>query len=227
MKGILFNTKMVQAILENRKRATRRPIKPQPPIMNDFVQSINENGIITIVGFGKGIYTEAGNDYFRGNYKPKYKIGDILWVRETWQRVLVEESEPDIYGYVYKASPETFEDYGVMKDEEEYPLPWRPSIHMPKSAARIFLEVTNVKAERLQDITVEQIKKEGVLDGGQPIEIEDSYADGVENWYKALFENLWNSTIKKQDIDKYSWQANPYVWVYEFKRVDKPEVTDG
>ena len=92
---------------------------------------------------------------------------------------------------------------------------WHPSIHMPKEAARIWLKVTDVRVERLQEITSEQICREGV-------EVEYPHAlNGEEKRY--AFSTLWNSTIKKADLDRYSWDANPWVWVIEFERCEKPK----
>ena len=92
---------------------------------------------------------------------------------------------------------------------------WKPSIHMPKEAARIWLKVTDVRVERLQDMTSEQISREGV-------EVEYPHMlNGEEKRY--AFSTLWNSTIKKSDIDRYGWDANPYVWVISFERCEKSE----
>ena len=91
----------------------------------------------------------------------------------------------------------------------------RPSIHMPKEAARIWLKVTDVRVERLQEITEEQIGREGV-------EVEYPHVlNGEEKRY--AFSTLWNSTVKKSDLDRYGWNANPWVWVIEFERCEKPE----
>lgn len=220
MKGILFNTKMVQAILKNRKTATRRPIKNvdikvyKATLFDGTVYDrvrLAENEEIIFDGGFKDL------NFVVKDYAP-HQVGDILYVRETFCYDDFDNGGETIY---YKA------DYGERHLKDLFTdcgMKWKPSIHMPKEASRIFLKVTDVRVERLQDITVEQVKKEGVLDCGQPIEIQDTYADGVVNWYKALFENLWNSTIKKQDMHKYSWEANPYVFCYEFKRINKPEV---
>ncbi|GHV42682.1 hypothetical protein FACS189490_12160 [Clostridia bacterium] len=87
---------------------------------------------------------------------------------------------------------------------------WKPSIFMPKEAARIFLEVTGVRAERLQDITLEDIKAEGISDPEQ-----------------LNFPTLWNSTIKPKARAKHSWKANPWVWVYEFEADNKILTEEG
>lgn len=95
-------------------------------------------------------------------------------------------------------------------------MKWHPSLHMPKDAARIFLRVTNVRVERLQDITVEDALAEGM----------DKYirlnGELDENSIITSFIGIWNSTIKKSDLDRYGWNANPWVWVIEFERCEKP-----
>ena len=133
---------------------------------------------------------------------PLYKKGDILYVRETWS----EWTD----GYVYKAWNSPFAQAG-----ESAVMKWNPSIHMPIEAARIWLEVTDVRVERLQDITPEQICREGV-------EVEYPHVlNGEEKRY--AFSALWNSTINKSDLDCCGWDANPYVFVIEFKRCERPE----
>ncbi len=93
-------------------------------------------------------------------------------------------------------------------------MKWHPSLHMPKDAARIFLRVTNVRVERLQEITTNQIEQEGVYT------VYPHVLNGEEKKY--AFQNLRNSTIRKSDLDFYGWDANPYVWVIEFERCEKP-----
>lgn len=134
--------------------------------------------------------------------RPPYQPEDILYVRETWS----EWTD----GYLYKAWNEPFPQAGQMSI-----MKWHPSIHMPKEAARIWLKVTDVRVERLQDITSVQICREGV-------ETEYPYMlNGEEKRY--AFSSLWNSTINKSDLDRYGWDANPFVWVIEFERCEKPE----
>ena len=104
---------------------------------------------------------------------------------------------------------------------------WHPSIHMPKEAARIWLKITDVRVERLQDITPKDAKNEGVgnlfyEDIGYS---EKNYGTEVDPEYgiaKEQFAWLWDSTIKKSDLDRYGWDANPYVWVISFERCAKP-----
>lgn len=97
---------------------------------------------------------------------------------------------------------------------------WRPSIHMPKEAVRIWLKVTDVRVERLQDITDEQAKAEGAnWKNGKNVGFEEK----MRRTAVERFAEIWNSTIKKSDLDRYGWDANPWVWVIEFERFEKPE----
>jgi hypothetical protein len=150
-----------------------------------------------------------------------YQPGDTLYVRETWERFECRNCEGDERGNCPKEPKKSVLDKTCgcymyrATDEISGDAKWHPSIHMPKEAARIFLRVTNVRVERLQEITSGQICKEGV-------EVEDPYVlNGEEKRY--AFSNLWDSTIKESDLDRYGWNANPWVWVIEFERCDKPE----
>lgn len=134
-----------------------------------------------------------------------YHSGDILWVRETWHK--------DAGRYMYRANYAGDEKF--YRDGKEVLLCWSPSIHMPKEAARIFLRVKDVRMEQLNDILAHagEVAKEGIpySDAG------DIEASGLR------FKELWNSTIKPTDLDEYGWNANPWVWVIEFEKVEKPE----
>lgn len=205
IKPILFSTPMVQAILAGRKTMTRRVIKPQPMPMLEFIGYENSDKE-SVAGWGI-------DPRVISRRKARIRPGDILWVRETFQRVLIEEDEPDdVYGYVYKASPGTFEDYGEMRDGEEYPLTWRPSIFMPREAARIFLRVTDVRVERLMGITDEDALAEGVVTGGS--------AMGHDYTAGEYFQVLWDRLNLKRG---YGWDTNPWVWAYTFERCEAPE----
>ncbi|WP_440285095.1 hypothetical protein [Eshraghiella crossota] len=120
-------------------------------------------------------------------YKAPYQPGNILYVRETWKKA------PN--GYYY------YEDW--QKNDIADITKWKPSIHMPKEAARIWLKVTDVRVERLQDMTDDDAEAEGCFD-------YTSTALG--------FPDVWDSTIKKSDLDRYGWAADPWVWVIEFER---------
>ena len=132
-------------------------------------------------------------------YIPPYQPGDILYVRETWCKGSYGDEKEKYY---YKA------------DDNNFFCTWHPSIHMPKEAARIWLKVTEVRAEHLQDITEEQAISEGIF--------IDKYNLDCGYDYVSEFAFLWNSTIKKSDLDRYGWDANPCVWVIEFERCEKP-----
>lgn len=207
IKPILFNTEMVRAIMDERKTCTRRLVKPQPDEKHTyplgFVTDSTEKKEAGCFGFGIDEYG-GSVQYVKPPYG--YAPGDILYVRETFY-----EDENCIF---YKADNESLTGYRNMSGED-ISVKWHPSIHMPKEAARILLKVTDVRVERLQEITSEQICREGV-------EVEYPHVlNGEEKRY--AFSALWNSTIKKSDLYRYGWDANPYVWVIEFERCEKPE----
>ncbi len=209
---ILFNTEMVRAILDGRKDATRRIVKGFIP--DDAVwgyTAFTPKGYISC----RGTFADGYGEKF---FKLPCEPSDILYVRETvWQKIgyyldIDGETKPSWYNeFKYVASDE--------KPETGWNYSWakRPSIHMPKEAARIWLKVTDVRVERLQEITAESALTEGA----------DKYihANGTLNEDQTItsFIGIWNSTIKKSDLDRYGWDANPYVWVIEFERCEKPE----
>lgn len=219
IKPILFNTEMVRATLDGRKKCTRRVIKPQPDEKHTyplgFVNDSTERKNIGSFGFGT---SELGGSI--QYVKPPYQPGDIMYVRETWQYLYELDGNEQIIegtGKYYYAATDTipFDTYVDASGVTHERVPWHPSIHMPKEAARIWLKVTDVRVARLQEITSEQICKEGV-------EVEEPYVlNGEEKRY--AFSSLWNSTVKKSDLDRYGWDANPYVWVISFERCEKPE----
>lgn len=191
IKSILFNTEMVRAIMDGRKTCTRRMVKPQPDEKHTyplgFVTDSTEKKEAGCFGFGINEYG-GSIQYAKSQYQPR----DILYVRETFIQAAA-------HTFWYKA-----DDNSWMPED----LHWHPSIHMPKEAARIWLKVTNVRAERLQDITEDSAEAEGCFD-------YTSTALG--------FPDVWDSTIKKSDLDRYGWNANPWVWVIEFERCEKPK----
>ena len=198
-KPVLFNTEMVRAILNGTKTCTRRVIKPQPTYSerDGFSWKGHAYGTVLPPTIQGAIYNFC--------CAAQYKIGDILYVRETWCELS--------YGYEYKADGETIDHLGnVMK--------WHPSIHMPKEAARIFLKITGVRAERLQDITEEEAVKEGCQAGYHEYQGAIWGQEDTDEWTAVEdYERVWYSTLKKTDIDKYDWDANPWVWVYDFEVV--------
>ena len=190
-KPILFNTEMVKAILEGRKTVTRRILK----LPNYIKQSEDNPELYTL--FAEGCcYENQHMEELTLYLKSPYESGEILYVRETWAK--------DYFGnYVYMA------DYVGTTISPEWK--WKPSIHMRKEAARIWLRVTDVRVERLNDITKEQAGREGVT-----WETDNSGLMRISQFIK-----LWNSTLKKSDYDKYCWNANPWVWVVEFEKIEK------
>lgn len=229
IKPILFNTEMVRAILDGRKTCTRRICK-----------DANEYTVPDMEFYNADKRTYAVHNFADKEHMEQLSTaertcpicpGDILYVRETvWQKIgyyldVDGETKPSWYNeFRYVASDE--------KPETGWNYSWskRPSIHMPKEAARIWLKVTDVRVERLQEITEEQACVEGTdpLDeacyennGWHPT-FSDPDSGGDPNMIDG-FHKLWNSTIKKSDLDRYGWGANPWVWVIEFERCEKPE----
>ncbi|WP_270206149.1 hypothetical protein, partial [Clostridium butyricum] len=204
MKPILFNTQMVQAILEGRKTTTRRIIKV--------------NNSLEFMGFKEGKALLGKGCCIHETIKAPYMSGDILYVRETWgiSNPLGDFERNNMTAeYIYKAGYAKGERISITREDEKNLGVWKPSIHMSKVAARIFLKVTGVRVERLKRIEAGQCKAEGIDLG---YKIENSFDAGE---YCKAFGELWDSTVNKKDIDKYSWNANPYVWVIEFERIEK------
>lgn len=225
---ILFNTDMVRAILGGRKTVTRRLMKPQPPsscpdchhIHNEFIYDLGAQNVYC---------ARCGEPLYNGGfpYKAPYHPGDILYVRETWCKANETCGISNIdcrechsgCGYLYKATP----DECFVNEETR----WRPSIHMPKEAARIWLKVTDVRVEKLHDMPHDGPMKEGI----HFCECPDGFTwkENSDKNYCYLnplgaMKALWNSTTKKSDLEHYGWDANPWVWVIEFERCEKPEV---
>lgn len=208
---ILFNTNMVQAILDGRKTVTRRAVKYK--YSNTEMKMRTDKYGTRLIEIQQNVEGETYGKNQDGSTwqkllpyiekNPLCRKGDILYVRETWR----EHSSGFYNLFIYKA------DYA----EESVNVKWHPSIHMPKAAARIWLRVTDVRAGRLQDMTGQDILREGVNCHVHP---EAEYFDGNQ---KMMFAELWDSTVKKSDLDQYGWDANPWVWLIEFKRCEKPE----
>lgn len=205
IKPILFNTEMVQAIMDGRKSCTRRVVKPQweecphcKYVHNEYIYD----------EMAENVYCARCGYPLEPERRSPYQPEDILYVRETWHRYTKRVGKGEgchlEEHYGYKAS---------IANSEDAEEPWKPSIHMPKKAARIWLNVTNVRVERLQDMTDDDAEAEGCFD-------YTSTALG--------FPDVWDSTIKKSNLDSYGWDANPWVWVIEFERCEKPqEVNDN
>ena len=221
---ILFNTEMVRAILDGQKTCTRRVIKAQPDEKHTFPLGFVAGSMYAkdLGCFGFGTNENGGSIQFA---KPPYQTGDILYVRETWCKYGdLDDNEQVIDNtekYYYRADGENPTPYNqfliqndICDEYRNFPV-WHPSIHMPKEAARIWLRVTDVRVERLQEITIDDIRNEGL--SSMAVHAGDMEI-AIEEW-----KNLWNSTVKKSDLSKYAWDANPWVWVIEFERIDRPE----
>lgn len=236
IKPILFNTEMVRVILDGRKTCTRRLVRFLPGENPQWTGYIRD---------GLMLYNGRNEPCIR---KSPYQPGDILYVLETWQcwRAHRYEATADIRfraggddvrlqfangntDSINRLDYDTFVHKWFSHNGE-----WKPSLFMPKEAARIWLKVTDVRVERLQEMKPVDVIKEGAYpdcwdclntygeSGSQccyGTEEQCSQCDEV----MMEWEKLWNSTIKKSDLDRYGWDANPYVWVIEFERCEKLE----
>ncbi|WP_286800612.1 morphogenetic protein [Pseudomonas sp. UBA4034] len=251
-RPILFSAPMVRAILEGRKTVTRRVMKSQPDADATITVELYNVAVTNRHGYqeeGPEIFGAWWRDGESGCKCPYGKPGDRLWVRETfallgnedgccidWQDNLVKGDEQGA-ARIYRASCPPG-DYGLNQipakaewkpDTEamEYDGAWRPNIHMPRWASRILLEITDVRAERLQDISEEQAVAEGLIWQGQEhgkvfySHAERKYPHGAHQQFGisgvdavSAFRKLWNSVGG-------DWDANPWVWVVEFKPVER------
>ncbi len=224
-KPILFNTEMVRAILDGLKTVTRRCVKPKSKNAYGFyvTHRVSDGAFMGVYD-----YDEDENSFDNPQTQPAYK-GDILYVRETWCWCPCWDcglNEPE-KGCGEPTARMTFDhkkhEYGCIGykasfAENEQPPgleTWKPSIHMPKEAARIFLWVTDVRVEQLQEITADGIRKEGLT--SMAVHAGDMEIAQTE------FALLWDTTVKKSDLDSYGWEANPWVWVIEFERLEVSE----
>ena len=231
VKPMIFSGPMVKAILDGDKTMTRRVIKPQPKSKLTYVYAaghkryigkwtypsryeIEQDGIWTPPeGF-----TAADRDAL---WTPPCHGDDILWARESWAKINGS--------FVYRADDNAvafFKRAGIA-------VKWRPSIHMPKEAARIFLRVTKVSVKRVQDISDSDAIDEGMLSyhGWETPEylaaVEKTKRDGTEPPLgftpRERFAHIWDSLRKPADLKQYGWDANPWVWVISFEHCEKPE----
>ena len=226
-KPILFNTEMVKAILDCRKTVTRRCVKYKYD--NTEMKMHTDKYGTRLIEIQRDVEGETHGKNPDGSTWHKllpyiekiapFKKGDILYVRETWG--CYQETWADASYFLYRADyPEGATTYLYSDGEHVCDLPkWKPSIHMPKEAARIFLRVKDVRVERLQEMNEVDTAKEGIRTDVQTHRLDDP--DFIENFGGIdKFKTLWNSTIKKEDINTYGWDANPYVWVIEFERIE-------
>ncbi|MBJ2270707.1 hypothetical protein JFT60_25345 [Pseudomonas sp. MF6772] len=209
-RPILFSAPMVRAILEGRKTVTRRATKVQPHI------DASGNFCVGSSNYGQDGYGKPVTKHFVNGCCPYGKPGDRLWVRETFidLRGTGVERRPDPDGplqrYAYAADCRP----GSHSDEarKDFGLKYKPSIHMPRAACRILLEITGVRVERLQDITYEQAAAEGVHRGPLREWCASDEGGACHKYPVPAFRDLWQSVGG-------NWDASPWVWVVEFKRV--------
>ncbi|MEG0471358.1 MAG: hypothetical protein RR588_03395 [Solibacillus sp.] len=211
-KPILFNTGMVKAILDGKKSCTRRVVK-----LKDIQDVLNSSVRIESPNI-------SDNQCIRCLCTAPYDAGDILYVRETFFK---EDCTPSCEGQS-DANECQFMRIGnyCYGYKEQYAgvaanLKWRPSIHMPKDAARIFLKVTDVRVERLQNITEEQAQKEGAPFMSTPWVAGkgDSYIQGFGYLWDEIYNPKHPVRYESDNTVFYGWKANPWVWVIKFERV--------
>ncbi|MEH4413532.1 hypothetical protein POY08_27610 [Klebsiella pneumoniae] len=235
-RGMIFNGEMVRAILNGRKTQTRRIMAPQPA--DDIERGIFPNP--EVIGWKSSRRHKHGST--TAHFCHYGKPGDRIWVRETWGVVshafsddgLMIDWVPDrpataihempfgngyYSGYAIYAADGDFT-WGDDDGYEDGRSCWKPSIHMPRAASRILLEITDVRAERLNTISEEDARAEGIIDGGclncgepEPCGCANPEPDATD-----AFAYLWQSIYGQE-----SWNANPWVWVIEFKRVEGGE----
>ena len=190
-RGMIFNGEMVRAILDGRKTQTRRPIKWKQTRFTEIGE--REDG-------SKWPWSEDAEhacDFW--NPCPFGAVGDRIWVRETWADAGASAPDLKLYRANYPEHvPSIYENVPPAKE-----IRWTPSIHMPRTASRILLEITGVRVERLRSMSQDDARAEGVIAASGPMEAG------------LAFRELWDSIYGEE-----SWKANPWVWVIEFKRVE-------
>ncbi len=234
-RGMIFNGEMVRAILDGRKTQTRRVVKfkPREPGLNLNFSGLKLSHYCTGDASSGYVLASRGamgcwNDKTYPAHCPYGQPGDRIWVRETFQGPLFDYDHMNAYNEdkskfekpefcVYKAdgkpAPEFFD------ADDNLHCCWRPSIHMPRWASRILLEITDVRVERLNSISEADAAREGLIKlpatGRYCINQGDQYFGGASHDAREVFSWLWKS-IYGDD----SWQANPWVWVIKFKRIE-------
>ncbi|MEL5403214.1 hypothetical protein PTQ96_11025 [Serratia ureilytica] len=209
-RPVIFNGEMVRAILDGRKTQTRRVMKPQPEPCYRGGHWWPSNMFKTMLHIEEQMQNGAGGwGGLAGDACPFGAVGGRLWVRETFMDLTgtgIEATTGKFEGFAYRADTPA----GSYGDEvrKEYGLKWTPSLHMPRKACRILLEITAVRVERLNDISEEDAKAEGVAPSQHII-------TPPEALYRVGFLKLWQSIYGEE-----SWGANPWVWVIEFRRLE-------
>ncbi len=240
---MIFNAEMVRALLDGRKTQTRRIMKVQPESNQLGLLLITDSTKHSDIGKYHWAESNATGNHVRSKLfsSPFGAVGDRIWVRETWATLGNEDGccvdwegnlckgDERSAARIYRASCEQRPgDYGLWSipddaywkphtKEHKFEGAWRPSIHMPRWASRILLEITDVRVERLNAISEEDARAEGIIDGGclncgepEPCGCANPEPDATD-----AFAYLWQSIYGQEN-----WNANPWVWVIEFKRVE-------
>ncbi|WP_412464232.1 hypothetical protein [Flavobacterium mekongense] len=228
-KPILFSTEMVKAILSGSKVQTRRVVKPQP-IENKHGLEFPHPGCKTTNG-----YLLFSGSQTPWSSSPYGQVGDVLWVREKWGKTtniecredldwphrphIITDREPN--GEIYSAYIYAADGYWQWLDDDGFTTEksyWKPSIHMPKEACRLFLKIKSIRVERLNDITEGDACLEGV-------ELMDTnrYKDYIDKHNSVISSRISFATLWQSINGEESWNSNPWVWVIEFERIEKPE----
>lgn len=239
---ILFNVDMVREILDGRKTVTRRVIMPHNRRRAKEQGYCQKNGLWVDPRIDNGDATGHIKDYsvsscwmryssYIAKYAP-YQSEDILYVRETWAFAecitcdgIYNRGQAmncyDLQAVEYNDGSSISDGCFIYRADSKNPekITWHPSIHMPKQAARIWLRVADVRVERLHEMNTGDFLAEGV--SIRPEAYNDP--ENARQQARAAFIEIWDSTIKKEDRGKYGWEANPWVWVIEFERCEKPE----
>lgn len=228
IKPILFSTEMVQAIIEGKKTQTRRIVKPNPegpaaiyPGISFCKAHVNEYAQLRYTWEYK---SPSGEVYGDGsgycNHCPYGMIGDILWVRETFVKACQWNGDGEMLSlkYYYRADNNwsNMDWYDEKSDSTTSSPKWKPSLFMPKVVCRLFLKITDIRVERLQDIS----EQDAISEGAIPMHLDDF--GNTFKTYKRGFQSLWES-INGAD----SWQSNPFVWVISFTKTEKPKKWPG
>lgn len=203
-RPVIFNGEMVRALLDGRKTQTRRVIKLS-----------HERGMVNPVIRGRNGEISSVSCRLAPMLCPFGQVGDQLWVRETFMKLTgtgIEATTGKFEGFAYRADTPT----GSYGDEirKEYGLKWTPSLHMPRKACRILLEITALRVERLKDIS----QYDAIAEGGPPshpsinaVSRDYGFPDFSRSWFAQTWQHIYGEE---------SWSANPWVWVIEFKRVE-------
>ncbi|HBW4479493.1 TPA: hypothetical protein ME536_004655 [Klebsiella pneumoniae] len=211
-RGMIFNSEMVRAILDGRKTQTRRIMKVQPESNQLGLLLITDSTKHSDIGKYHWAESNATGNHVRSKLFscPFGAVGDRIWVRETWSSDFANYYPNDRVWYAAdnnrRLDIEVVDGVrGIYSPESDVHVPfrWQPSIHMPRWASRILLEITGVRVERLRSMSQDDARAEGVIAASGPMEAG------------LAFRELWDSIYGEE-----SWKANPWVWVIEFKRVE-------